>query len=186
MGDMIESPAQARQRERSRRTLITIGVVTLLLFFAFWYAYSYYKASDAARAARSAQPTCVPARPGTATPETTTVNVYNASNRNGLAASTAKKLKAEGFSIGAITNEKGGRKVGGVAEIRYGTKGRGQMVLLQSYLGQRGKGVRTVHVKRGSDVVDLVLGAKFSGVNAPTLPSGATPTCQPSPSSSSS
>jgi len=39
------------QRQR-RRSLITIGVVLLGLFFAFWYAWSYYQAETEAVAAR--------------------------------------------------------------------------------------------------------------------------------------
>ena len=35
------------QRQR-RRSLITIGVVLLGLFFAFWYAWSYYQAETEA------------------------------------------------------------------------------------------------------------------------------------------
>ena len=38
------------QRQR-RRSLITIGVVLLGLFFAFWYAWSYYQAETEAVAA---------------------------------------------------------------------------------------------------------------------------------------
>ena len=46
-----ESPVSLRRRRQRRRALITIGVVLLGLFFAFWYALSYYQ-NDA----RSAQP----------------------------------------------------------------------------------------------------------------------------------
>ena len=47
----------ARQR---RRSLITLGVVLLGLFFAFWYAWSYYQAETSEVDARPPAPTCAP------------------------------------------------------------------------------------------------------------------------------
>ena len=51
------------------------------------------------------------------TPATTTVNVYNASSKNGLAARTAAELRERGFVIGEVRNDPLRRKVA-VAEVR--------------------------------------------------------------------
>ena len=45
MSYIVESGASSSRRSRRRRALVTLGLVALMLFFAFWYAYSYYRAS---------------------------------------------------------------------------------------------------------------------------------------------
>ena len=82
-----ESEVSVLARRRPRRSLIVIAVVVLVLFFAFWYAWSYYQADNSARAARPPAATCSPFDPKVVTPESTRVNVYNASTRAGLAGS---------------------------------------------------------------------------------------------------
>ena len=85
---VVESGASARARARRRRAAITLLAVLLVLFGAFWYAYSYYRNPPAAAATPTA--TCTTAKQ----PAKVTVNVYNATGRDGLAASTAEELKA--------------------------------------------------------------------------------------------
>ena len=85
--------AAATARPQARRQLIILAVVVLGLFFAFWYAWSYYQADT------SAWPPARPPRPAPRTtprrrPEDTTVNVYNASNREGLAGSVPEPGRA--------------------------------------------------------------------------------------------
>ena len=50
-----EAEGSVRARRR-RRSLITLAVVVLGLFFAFWYAWSYYQADTEARASRPPAP----------------------------------------------------------------------------------------------------------------------------------
>lgn len=177
-----QGPDPARRRSRATRAGITILVVLLLLFFAFWYAFSYYRASEA-RGTSTATATCTPYDPKAVVPANTVVNVYNASTRNGLAASTAKALKDAGFQIGEVGNEKGGRQVKGVAEIRYGVNTGKHLALLQGRLKQ-GSSVKGVNDKRKAIVLDLVLGQKFAGLTAPPTPAaGETPMCSPPKSS---
>ena len=107
------------QRQR-RRSLITIGVVLLGLFFAFWYAWSYYQAETEAVAARPPAATCAPFDPKAVRAEDTTVNVYNASSRQGLAASVSTSLTERGFVIGKVANDPSKRKAPTVAEVRHG------------------------------------------------------------------
>ena len=120
-----EAEVSVQARQRRRRSLIVIGVVLLGLFFAFWYAWSYYQADSSARATRPPPATCAPYDPNAVTPENTKVNVYNASSRNGLAGSVAKSLAERGFVIGKVANDPSNRKAPKVAEIRYGPNGRG-------------------------------------------------------------
>ena len=100
--------------------------------------------------------------PGAALPEpaTVTVNVYNATDRSGLARTTADELKTRGFGIGAVANDPLGKSVAGVAEIRYGASGADNAALLRYYAPK----ATLVQDKRTDATVDLVLGAKWKAV----------------------
>ena len=80
---------ELRHRHQQRRATTTILVVLLLLFFAFWYAFSYYRDSTERSAASTPTATCRPYDPNVAAPANTTVNVYNATSKEGLAGRTA-------------------------------------------------------------------------------------------------
>lgn len=171
-----ESEVSVQARKRRRRSLVVIGVVLLGLFFAFWYAWSYYQTDNSARATRQPPPTCAPYDPAVVTPENTRVNVYNASNRDGLAGSVSRSLAARGFVIGKVANDPSSRKAPTVAEIRYGSSGDARAKLLLTALPKDSK----LHKdKRKGATVDLVLGAKFTTlvpVSTSTVPMCPAPT----------
>jgi hypothetical protein len=164
---------------KKRRQLIVLGVVVLGLFFAFWYAWSYYQADNSARASRPPAATCAPYDPKAVTPENTKVNVFNSSTREGLAGSVARSLDERGFVIGKVANDPSSRKAPKVAEIRYGPKGAAQAKLLRTSLP---KGTVLVKDKRKVVTVDLALGAKYTAL-APVPTTTAMPMC-PAPSAS--
>lgn len=173
------SDAVDPHQQQRRRSLITIGVVLLGLFFAFWYAWSYYQAETEAVAARPPAATCAPFDPKAVRAEDTTVNVYNASNRQGLAASVSKTLTERGFVIGKVANDPTKRKAPTVAEVRHGPEGLAQAKLLQSTLP---KGTVLFADKRKGATVDVALGAKYTSL-APAATASGLPTC-PAPSAS--
>lgn len=164
---------------RKRRTLVTIAVVLLALFFAFWYALSYYQADNEARASRPPAATCRPFDPEAITPAKVKVNVYNASTRQGLALSVSKELAERGFVIGKVANDPSSRKAPTVAEVRHGPAGKEQAALVVAALP---KGTKVVADKRKGAGVDVALGAKYTRL-APVPTSTALPMC-PQPSES--
>ena len=176
-----ELTSEQRHRRQQRRTTTTILVVILMLFFAFWYAYSYYRSSTGEAAPRSSGSSCRPFDPKVATPANTTVNVYNATTKKGLAARTATELKRRGFTIGEVSNDPLNRKVSGAAEVRFGPSGKARAQLLVP-LG--GKGTIQVADTRKAATVDLVLGATFVSL-APSPSATGKPMC-PSPSTAPS
>jgi hypothetical protein len=171
-----EADGSVRAR-RKRRSLITLAVVLLGLFFAFWYAWSYYQADIDARAARPPAATCAPFNPKAVTPATTKVNVYNASTRDGLAASVSKAMAERGFAIGKVANDPSDRKAPTVVEVRHGPSGRAQAKLVASAMP---KGVKVVNDKRKGATVDVAVGAKFTRL-APLPTATRLPVC-PAPS----
>lgn len=173
-----ESELSVESRRR-RRTLITIGVVLLILFFAFWYALSYYQADSEARASRSPAATCAPYDANALTPEKVKVNVYNASTRTGLAATVSKELAARGFDIGKVDNDPSTRKAPTVAEIRHGPDGKAHAALLRTALPN---GTKVFQDKRKGATIDVALGAKWT--RPAPLPTGSTLPMCPAPTES--
>ena len=155
MSYIVESGASSSRRRRRRRALITLGLVALMLFFAFWYAYSYYEASAHRRAVP--QPTCTPTA-GPLLPAQVTLNVYNATDRAGLAAKTAAEIRKRGFRVATVTNDPLQRKVVVVAEVRFGPSGARASKLVLGLV----KGSKAVKDSRTDSSVDLVLGEKYT------------------------
>ncbi len=175
-----EAALAVRVESRRRRAAITLATLALVLFFAFWYAFSYIQASSTPPAAVAAP--CVTISPGSIVPSTTKVNVYNATSRSGLAASTARELQARGFVVGAIANDPKKKKVAGPAEVRYGPAGAKRVALVTALIG---KGAVTVKDTRKDASIDLVIGNGFTSLTpAPTTPP--TPICTPTQSPTSS
>ena len=176
---IVESGASSSRRARRRRALITLAVVALMLFFAFWYAYSYYRHSETRRPV--ATPSCT-TKPAAPTPADVTVNVYNSTDRAGLAAKTAGQLRKRGFKVATVANDPLQRKVAGPAEVRYGAAASLDSKLVLALV----KGAKAVKDARPDTSVDLVLGEKFTALAAPARtpkPTATTPTpsqtCQP-------
>ena len=157
---IVESGASSSRRARRRRALITLGVVSLMLFFAFWYAYSYYRAGDHQRTA--AKPVCTTAT-AAPRPADVTVNVYNATTRDGLAKKTAAEVRKRGFLVATVSNDPLQKKVTGTAEVRYGPSGKKDAALVLQLV----KGAKGVQDARNDSSVDLVLGARYKALAPP-------------------
>lgn len=120
----------------------------------------------------SPAPTVVPARQ-------VTVNVYNATDRRGLAARVAGELKKRGFRVGKIDNDPTRRTVTGPAEVRSSTAGVDAARTVAAQVGD----VVSVPDRRPDASVDLVLGAGFTRLLPPADAAAAlSPSPQPVPS----
>lgn len=107
-----------------------------------------------------------------------TTNVYNATDRTGLAASTAEQLQVRGFVIGKIDNDPLSKTITAVAEIRHGPSGESAARLMAFYL----PGAELVDDGRKDATVDTVLGAAFTEVAAQSEVDAALAAPSPSPS----
>lgn len=168
MSYIVESGASTSRRARRLRALITLAIVAAMLFGSFWYAYSYYRASNKAEATPSAgcASTTAPALPK---PSDITVNVFNATDRNGLAASAAAQVRKRGFTVSTVANDPLQRKIAGAAEVRFGAAGAPGAKVVATLV----KGATSIKDARADSSVDLVLGEKFVALApaAPTAPS---------------
>lgn len=177
-----ESPLSMERRHRQRRAFITIGTLLLGLFFAFWYGLSYYEADRRAQAARPPTPTCSPYDPDVFLPGDIVLNVYNATNRTGLAGRTAKAFEDRGFVVDEVANDPSDRKRPAVAEVRYGDEGRPRALVVLEVMPE---GTKPVKDKRTTTTVDIALGTDFKTLlplpERTGLPMCPAPTESPSP-----
>jgi hypothetical protein len=159
------SPSSGPNPPRSRLgVVLLVGVLAVVLFGAGVGLSIVLRGSGGDSAAPVAEPTCVTTTtvPDVTLPKpgTVSVNVYNATDRSGLAASTGVALKGRGFNVGEIANDPLGKNIKGVAQVRYGTKGETNADLLVFYI----PGAKMVQDDRTDASVDVVLGAKFDSV----------------------
>jgi hypothetical protein len=89
------------------------------------------------------------------------LNVYNASDKTGLAREVALELKQRRFKVDPekATNDPLGRSVDGVAVLRYGPKMVGAAWVVRAYFLNEAK--REFDPNRQDDTVDVVLGPSF-------------------------
>lgn len=93
-------------------------------------------------------------------PDSVVVNVFNSTQRGGLAGITAQDLSQRGFRINKVENDPLGVSLRGVGEIRYGPNGVDNARLLQFYF----PGAVMVDDDREGPRVDISLGRGFEAV----------------------
>lgn len=93
-------------------------------------------------------------------PSSVVVNVFNSTQRGGLAGTTAQTLSQRGFRINKVENDPLGVSLRGVGEIRYGPNGADNARLLQFYFPD----AVMVDDARSGPRVDISLGRGFEDV----------------------
>jgi hypothetical protein len=96
-------------------------------------------------------------------PSSVTVQVLNATTKQGLATTVAKDLTQRGFKVGAPDNDRSGRTVTGVGEIRHGVRGKQAALYLGAYL----PGATDYQDTRATGTVDLVIGPAYEKLASP-------------------
>lgn len=97
------------------------------------------------------------------------LNVYNSTNRHGLAATAATALKQRGFSIGKVTNDPLKANLTTAAEVRGASANAAAMRVVAAEVA----GSQLHPDSRTDDSVDLVLGAGFTALASPDQVSAA-------------
>lgn len=119
------------------------------------------------------------------------INVYNATDRRGLAESIAAEFANRDFTVAnqdkiRQANDPLKKRVEGVAELRYGPKAHGAAWVVSAYF--LAEADLQIDLERSDDVVDVVLGDKFrqlatvtevkqslAGLGLPKPPAGTCP-----------
>jgi hypothetical protein len=164
-------PGRGRRPVRRRPpwlvgVLIAVAlVVVFALLFGLWKLVSGGSTPEAATQPEVTASPCVTVTMPTSKllppPNQVRVNVYNSTPTTGLAKKTARELSAKGFKISKVANDPLGKKISGVAQIRYGPRGELSAQLLLLYV----PGAEMVNDYRAGKRVDLSTGKTFSGLS---------------------
>lgn len=158
-----------RVYERHRRTVVTMLLLIGLVVLAAWYAWSSVTDSDDDALGAATAPTCIPTAPADAPPPAEIrLNVYNATDRNGLASATAGEMRKRGFAILDVANDPLDQVVATTAEVRANPANEAAATLVMAHV----PGAVFVPDSRSDGTIDLVVGAAFEAL-AP--PAGAAP-----------
>jgi hypothetical protein len=154
-----ESAVSIYRRRRRRRAFITLTVVCVLLVATVLYAASYMQGWIGGTPPKAvASASCSNATSNKVVKTTdVTINVYNATNRLGIAADVAKTLEKQGFKVDTIDNDPLGKSIQSPGEIRSGPSGAGGAMLAAWRL----PGAAVLKDQRPDASVDLVLGNKY-------------------------
>jgi hypothetical protein len=141
-------------------------------------------AGASASAAAGAGGAAAAAPGGVPKPNAITVNVYNATNRTGLAGQTAAQLKLRGFLIGKVGNAPAllQNKLTGTAQVTGSSASKALMTVIVSEIA----GAKPVVDARKDASVDLVIGNGFTALATPAqaaqaLALATKPTTPPAP-----
>ncbi len=145
---------------RGLKTALTlVALVALIVVGGMWGWASFTEPFPERAGPRACTDTTIAAG-DSLTPEKLLVDVYNASDRVGLAGRTADELRSAGFVVGRTTDAPDGTVVK-VAEIWTADPQGPEAKLLRSYLGKRAKITNAEPLDEG---ITLVVGPKFKKV----------------------
>lgn len=148
-------PVRARSGRRPLPPIIFLLVLALAVAVVWVQVARQASARDAHRAAACAS---AKAAPPSLNPKTVSVRVLNATDRKGEATRVATALKGLGFQVTAVDNDRSGRKVTGVGEVRHGPRGTSAAEYMAIYL----PGAADFTDTRATSVIDLVVGPEYS------------------------
>jgi hypothetical protein len=160
----LEDEVRHRRRYRRIRSTITLVVLIGLVAWAGWYAWNVVTepaATDDEPEVVAEQPLCAVAVPTDAPPpEEININIYNGTDRNGLASQIAREMREQGYVILDVANDPLNRSVAGVAEVRAADVDDLSVQLIMSQV----PGAAFVADERTDDAIDIVLGEEFEAI----------------------
>ena len=185
------TPSGGRSRRgRGGIPVILVGVLALLIGGGVgWYLTNRDPAETAAPTTSGCPSPVTTPSPGVSgspavsgaakplpAPSTITVDVFNSTDRQGLAKTTADELEKRDFVIGDVANDPLGDPIAGTAEVRHGAKGKKQAQVVAAQVPES----TLVNDKRADRTVSLALGEAYDGL---ATPEQAAAVLSPSPSS---
>jgi hypothetical protein len=151
----VPAPPGSARRHRWR------GPITLLVLVAFVTGSAWYGWNALTSTGQDAT-TCTPATARRLVPADVRVNVYNATQRDRLAARTAGQLRQRGFVIRRIANFPTERPIRQVAIVRAAPAAKQAVALVRRQF----RSSAFEPDNRGDTTVDVILGESFRALRA--------------------
>ncbi len=166
---LTEEAAARRHHWRRIRTSVTLLVLIGVVIGAAWYSWANLVEDDESAAGSTGQP-CAPGQPTAApAPAEVQVNVYNSTDRSGLASAVARLVRERGFVVVDVDNDPMERSITGTAEVRSRADDQAAAELVATLV----PGAVYVPDERTEATIDLVLGDAFEALSDPAAPPAA-------------
>ncbi|RIQ20345.1 LytR C-terminal domain-containing protein [Jiangella rhizosphaerae] len=180
--ELTVEEAARRHRWRRIRTSVTLLVLIGVVIGAAWYSWSNVVDDGETTASGPTGEPCAPGVPTAApAPADVQVNVYNSTDRNGLASTVAREVRARGFVVVDVDNDPLERSITGTAEVRSRPDDQAAAELVATLV----PGAVYVPDERTEATIDLVLGDAFQALAdpaaPPATPAAGLPPCQAAP-----
>ncbi len=167
---LTDEPAARSSVGRHVRSGVTLSILLALVFGAGWYGLSALRDEPATQdedtTTTTTDPGACPEGQGSpapaVAPSDVQINVYNATQRNGLASGAARTMREQGFVIVDVANDPLRKALPGVAEVRA----RDDSLIAYLVLAYV-PGATFVSDTRTDESVDLVLGDQFQAITPP-------------------
>lgn len=151
-----------RRRVSSRRPIPPLIFIVILAVIALGVWFRVLQ-NDQARPSSDADACPAPPTVTALDPATVRLRVLNASEVEGLAAQVSGEFVGRGFSVLETDNDRSGRTVLAVGELRYGPRGAEQAAFVALFA----PGITLVRDTRSDDLIDIALGPEFTTLAAP-------------------
>jgi len=152
----------ARRRVSSRRPIPPLIFLVILAVAALFVWYKVLQ-SDQARPSSDADACPAPPTVTALDPATIRLRIYNASEISGLAAQATAEFVGRGFAVTETDNDRTGRDVMAVGELRYGARGAEKAAFVALFV----PGITLVRDTRSDDLIDIALGPDYVALAAP-------------------
>ena len=167
---LTDEPAARTAVGRHLRSGVTLSILLALVLGAGWYGLNSLRdeapVEDDETTVTTTDPNACPEGQGSPAPAVAPadvqINVYNATARNGLASTTARQLREQGFVIVDVANDPSRKAIPGVAEVRAKDDSLIAYLVL-AYV----PGATLVSDTRTDESIDLVVGDQFQAITPP-------------------
>lgn len=148
-----------RRRVSSRRPIPPLIFLVILAVVALGVWFKVLQ-TDQARSSTDSQACPTPPTVTAMDPAAIRLRVFNASDIAGLAAQSSAEFVGRGFQVTETDNDRSGRTVLGVGELRHGARGAKQAAYVALFV----PGITLVRDTRSDDLIDIALGPDYVGL----------------------
>ncbi|MBA3338924.1 MAG: LytR C-terminal domain-containing protein [Geodermatophilaceae bacterium] len=157
-----QAPPPVRRRVSSRRPIPPLIFLVVLAVVALGVWFKVLQ-TDQARSSSEANVCPTPPTVTALDPATIQIRVLNATPTAGLAAQVTAEFVGRGFPVTETDNDRSGRTVLRIGELRYGARGAKKAAFVALFV----PGVTLVRDTRSDDLIDIALGPEYVGLAAP-------------------
>lgn len=155
----MPSQPPLRRRVSSRRPIPPLIFIVVLAVIALGVWFKVLQ-TDQARPSSDADACPAPPTVTAMDPATVRVRVLNGTDTAGLAAQVTAEFVGRGFAVTETANDRSGREVLGLGELRYGRRGAEQAAFVALFV----PGITLVRDTRSDDLIDVALGPEYIGL----------------------